>query len=89
MAGFTTPVLASSMLANALLNDNSGSRVIKSGCQAIDQGALNGGFRHGEITAIAGCSGTGKTTVSISDCSKLSSYTNETRRLYMQRLLIS
>lgn len=34
-----------------------------SGCTGIDEVALDGGFRYGEITSIAGARGTGKTTV--------------------------
>jgi RecA/RadA recombinase len=34
-----------------------------SGCPGIDETALGGGFRYGEITSITGTGGTGKTTV--------------------------
>jgi len=34
-----------------------------SGCTGIDEAALGGGFRYGEITSIAGTGGMGKTTV--------------------------
>ena len=63
MAGFATPILASSMLDHALLNVASGPKVVKTGCRAIDHGALESGFRYGEVTAIAGGGGTGKTIV--------------------------
>ena len=33
------------------------------GCPAVDESALEGGFRYGEITSIAGSSGVGKTLV--------------------------
>ena len=66
MTGFARPILGSSLLTHALLNDKPGPKVVKSGCGAIDQGALDGGLRYGEVTAIAGSSGTGKTIVSTS-----------------------
>ncbi|KAL8784082.1 MAG: hypothetical protein Q9195_009191 [Heterodermia aff. obscurata] len=58
-----TPLLGSSLHSAAL------SRVIhiperlSSGSASIDDQALEGGFRYGEITSIAGAHGTGKTTV--------------------------
>ncbi len=37
---------------------------VSCGSRDIDLDALEGGFRYGEVTAIAGAPGTGKTTVS-------------------------
>ncbi len=37
---------------------------LSSGLDTLDREALDGGFRYGEITAVAGASGTGKTLVS-------------------------
>ncbi len=55
---------ASPILASALFNISSTSQTQKpasSGSFAIDTSALEGGYRYGEITSIAGPKGTGKT----------------------------
>ena len=65
MADFTTPILASSMLSHVLLQEKTAFGPIKTGCRAIDDSALEGGFRRGEVTVIAGSGATGKIVVSI------------------------
>ena len=55
--------LGSNLLAAARAHDNSRPAPVSSGSAVIDEQALDGGFRHGEITSIAGNSGTGKTLV--------------------------
>lgn len=57
------PMLGSILLASAKAHEKSRPLPASSGSATIDQEALDGGFRYGEITAIAGASGTGKTLV--------------------------
>lgn len=59
------PLLGSSLLAAARAHENARPAPASSGSAAIDRDALDGGFRYGEITAIAGASGTGKTLVGL------------------------
>ncbi|KAL8673928.1 MAG: hypothetical protein Q9168_001675 [Polycauliona sp. 1 TL-2023] len=56
------PLLGSTLLANEEKLESSRSRPpLSSGLDTIDREALGGGFRYGEITAVAGANGTGKT----------------------------
>ena len=57
------PMLASNLLASARAHEKARPLPASSGSATIDQNALNGGFRYGEITSLAGASGTGKTLV--------------------------
>lgn len=57
------PVVGASLLRAALSRQTHLPERLSSGSAAIDDQALGGGFRYGEITAIAGAHGTGKTTV--------------------------
>ena len=59
------PLLGSNILAAARAHENTRPTPASSGSVALDEGALSGGFRYGEITSIAGASGTGKTLVSL------------------------
>ena len=56
-------LLASTLLSAAKLQAKNVLPPVSSGCAVIDEQALNGGFRHGEIISIAGASSSGKTTV--------------------------
>lgn len=58
--------LASALLEAALSRNESTPTPASSGLDEIDTVALHGGFRYGEITSIAGASGTGKTLVRLS-----------------------
>ncbi|SLM35598.1 dna repair protein rad51 homolog 2 o35719 [Lasallia pustulata] len=55
--------LASALLEAALSRNESTPTPASSGLDEIDTVALHGGFRYGEITSIAGASGTGKTLI--------------------------
>ena len=57
------PLLGSNLLVSAQVHESAGPLPANSGSATIDQNALEGGFRYGEITSIAGASGTGKTLV--------------------------
>lgn len=59
------PLLGSSLLASAKAHEKARPLPASSGSATIDQNALDGGFRYGEITSIAGASGTGKTLVGL------------------------
>ena len=59
------PLLGSTLLKLAENEDGRRPSPASCGCAAIDQMALEGGFRYGEITSIAGAAGTGKTLVRI------------------------
>ena len=61
------PLLGSNLLAAARAHENTRPAPASSGSAALDEGALSGGFRYGEITSIAGASGTGKTLVSLNN----------------------
>ncbi|KAL2055919.1 hypothetical protein ABVK25_003561 [Lepraria finkii] len=54
------PLLASNLLTSAKAHENSRPAPASSGSAVIDEEALSGGFRYGEITSIAGASATGK-----------------------------
>lgn len=56
-------LLGSTLLSIARSQAIKRPRPASSGCIGIDDVALDGGFRYGEIASIAGESGTGKTTV--------------------------
>lgn len=56
--------LGSNLLAAARAHDESRPEPVTSGSAVIDEQALDGGFRYGEITSVAGTNGTGKTLVS-------------------------
>ncbi|KAL8639598.1 MAG: hypothetical protein Q9228_003380 [Teloschistes exilis] len=55
------PLSGSTLLANEEKHESSRPAPASCGNWAIDTGALDGGFRYGEITSIAGAKGTGKT----------------------------
>ena len=57
------PILASNLLAAARAHIEATPAPVSSGSVVIDNQALSGGFRYGEITSIAGVRGTGKTLV--------------------------
>lgn len=57
-------LLGSTLLANEERLDMLRPSFLSSGLDTLDREALDGGFRYGEITAVAGASGTGKTLVS-------------------------
>ena len=57
------PLLGSNLLVSAQAHESARPLPANSGSSIIDQNALGGGFRYGEITSIAGASGTGKTLV--------------------------
>ena len=57
------PLLGSNLLVSAQAHEGARPLPANSGSATIDQNALEGGFRYGEITSIAGASGTGKTLV--------------------------
>ena len=61
------PLLGSNLLAAARAHEDIRPPPASSGSAALDEGALSGGFRYGEITSIAGASGTGKTQVSLNN----------------------
>ncbi len=54
---------ASSVIALAQAHEYLKPAPASSGSTILDQAALEGGFRYGEITSIAGASGMGKTLV--------------------------
>ena len=56
-------ILASSLLALAEAHEQLKPEPGSSGSTTLDEAALEGGFRYGEITSIAGASGIGKTLV--------------------------
>ena len=65
-SGETAPaLLGSTLLANEEERESTRPDSASSGNRSIDAEVLDGGFRYGEITSIAGASGSGKTTVSI------------------------
>ncbi|KAL8772982.1 MAG: hypothetical protein Q9209_002002 [Squamulea sp. 1 TL-2023] len=55
------PLLGSTLLASELKLDISRPCPVSSGNDTIDKAVLDGGFRYGEITSVAGANGTGKT----------------------------
>ena len=57
------PLLGSNLLVSAQAHESDRPLPANSGSATIDQDTLDGGFRYGEITSIAGASGTGKTLV--------------------------
>ncbi len=61
------PLLGSNILAAARAHESTRPAPASSGSAALDEGALSGGFRYGEITSIAGASATGKTLVGRND----------------------
>lgn len=58
-------LLGSILLANEEKHESLKPSSASCGNGDIDSGVLEGGLRYGEITAISGASGTGKTTVSV------------------------
>ncbi len=56
-------ILGDKLLAAAIAYEKLRPLPASSGCALIDETALSGGFRYGEITSMAGASGTGKTLV--------------------------
>ncbi|KAL8659467.1 MAG: hypothetical protein Q9226_000426 [Calogaya cf. arnoldii] len=54
-------LLGSTLLVNEEKLDASKPSPLSSGLDTLDREALDGGFRYGEITSVAGASGTGKT----------------------------
>ena len=63
-------LLASTLLSAARLQRRRVPSPASSGCAGLDEQVLGGGFRYGEISSIAGASGTGKTTVGASEACK-------------------
>ena len=61
------PLLGSNLLAAARAHESTRPTPASSGSAALDEGALSGGFRYGEITSIAGASGSGKTLVGLNN----------------------
>jgi len=61
------PQLGSTLLAIAQVHAKQMPTPASSGCAAIDEVSLEGGYRYGEITSIAGDTGTGKTLVRDAD----------------------
>ena len=59
------PLLGHHVLAAARKTNITKPKPASSGSAVIDEKALLGGFRHGEITSVAGGSGTGKTLVGL------------------------
>ncbi|MCJ1398170.1 hypothetical protein MMC11_001367 [Xylographa trunciseda] len=64
MAEPAQPILGSTLLAAALSKTKPELAPASTGCPTLDA-ALHGGFRYGEITSLAGVSGTGKTLISL------------------------
>lgn len=62
--GATPALLGSTLLANEEKHESLRPTAASCGNEAIDREALDGGFRYGEITCIAGVPKTGKTLVS-------------------------
>ena len=64
------PILASVLLTTAEAEERSLRMPASCGLVSVDDMVLDGGFRYGEITSIAGATATGKTLVcpSITDC---------------------
>lgn len=58
-----TGFLGSSLLTLARAHESLKPAPASSGSTILDEAALEGGIRYGEITSIAGASGTGKTLV--------------------------
>ena len=56
-------LLGSTLLVAAESHERLRPRPASSGSAVVDEAALDGGFRYGEITALAGATGTGKTLV--------------------------
>lgn len=56
-------LLGSTLLSKIESQSDTTPKSVSSGCPEIDDQALAGGFRYGEIASIAGASGTGKTAV--------------------------
>lgn len=61
----TSALLGSHLLGAAKAHGILRPAPASSGSAVIDENALAGGFRYGEITSIAGISGTGKTLVGL------------------------
>lgn len=57
------PILASALLMTAEAEERSLRAPLSCGLATIDNLVLDGGFRHGEITSVAGATATGKTLV--------------------------
>ena len=57
------PILGTNLLAVARVREKEKPLPASSGSALIDESALEGGFNYGEITSLAGTSGTGKTLV--------------------------
>lgn len=57
-------LLGSTLLANEEKHECTKPASASAGNRSVDGAVLNGGFRYGEITSVAGAIGTGKTTVS-------------------------
>ena len=58
-------VLASKLLSLAQAHEKRKPAPASCGSAALDQAALDGGFRYGEITSITGATGMGKTLVGV------------------------
>lgn len=60
-------LIAFNLLAVEKAHDSTRPAPASSGSAALDELALSGGFRYGEITSIAGAIGTGKTLVGLNE----------------------
>ena len=60
-----SPILGSNLLTAAVEHERLKPKPASSGSLGIDIDALDGGFRYGEITSVAGASGMGKTLVKL------------------------
>lgn len=58
-------LLGSNLLTAARVHEHRRPEPASSGSVVIDENALDGGFRYGEITSIAGTNGMGKTLVGL------------------------
>ena len=58
------PIMASTLLMTAETDKRLRRKPLSCGLASIDDLVLDGGFRYGEITSIAGAAATGKTLVS-------------------------
>ena len=63
MAGPAPPILGSALLEAERRKSTFEDVFLPTGCSLIDTSSLQGGFRYGEITSVAGASETGKSLV--------------------------
>ncbi|KAI9703665.1 MAG: hypothetical protein M1836_007435 [Candelina mexicana] len=70
MSNAAPPLLASTLLSSLInssreQDDSRRRKTVGTGCKAIDEQALEGGFDYGAVTAVSGGVGTGKTLLSM------------------------